>query len=67
MNFLIWEKRLELEGSNDLSMVGLRVACSAALSTFSLPAILLCPGAQMKTIGIEAAVHVSGKGWEAIG
>ena len=49
----------ELEGSNDLSMVGLYVASFAALSTFSLPGIPLCPGSQTKTGDIEAAVHVS--------
>ena len=27
MNFLIWEKRSELERSNDMSMVGLKAAC----------------------------------------
>ena len=48
-----------LKGSNDLNMVGLGAAFVAALSTFSFPGIPLCPGAQMKTIGIEAALHVS--------
>ena len=71
--FLIWEKKSELERNNDLSMVGLRAAWLSALSTFSLPGISLCPGAQMKTIGIEAAAHVpkrmcirGTRGWETI-
>ena len=61
MKFLMWEKRSELEGSKDLSMVGLRAAFLAALSTFSFLGISLCPRAQMKKIGIEAALYVSRK------
>ena len=55
----MWEKKSELEGSNDLSMVDWCVASFAALSTFSLPGIPLWPRTQTKTIGIEAGVHVS--------
>ena len=40
-------------------MVGCREACLAASSTFSLPGIPLCPGTQIKTIGIAADAHVS--------
>ena len=67
--FLMWEKRSELEGSNDLSMVSLKAVCLAALSTLSLPGIPLYPGAHMKTIDIEVAIHVSRmcRGWEAVG
>ena len=61
-------------GSNDLGIFASWDAFFAALSTFSFPWIPLCPGAQMKTIDMEAAVHDSRRmcmreirGWEGPG
>ena len=63
-------------GRIDSGIVACWDAFFAALSTFSFPWIPLWPGAQMKTIGMEAAVHDSrrmcmremrgwkGPGWE---
>jgi len=45
-------KRSELEGRKDGETVGSNRAFLAALSTFSFPGMPVCPGAQIKVMGM---------------
>ena len=52
-----------MNGKREVGIEGRSGACSAALSTFSLPGITTYPGAQMKVMGEGNELSIVSRVW----